>query len=528
LVTGQLAERVVYESASQQSHVQFSIKVLSSPVAALLTPQFIAEKLRGEDLGRYDCVIVPGMVRESTSIIEDIIKLPVFKGTKYASDIPVLFEALGHVELSKVDAADAILSEHIQRRSMGLLEQAEHLDESVFEKQWNMIIGGGDGNRLLVGRDFPMRVVAEILDGPLLSDDELEKKARYYVKCGARIIDIGMLAGKPRPDDVKRIVTLLKRRLGVPISVDALCPEDLEAGLKFGADMILSLNSQNIDRIRYPRHLSDVAVVVIPDPAISGKTISLEESVRKRIESLEENVESVSQIGFSKIIADPILDPLIFPGTVPSIIVTHEFSKRYPHVPLMFGLGNITELIDADSIGVNATLAGIAQELNASLLLTTEGSTKTTGAVSELATACKMMYLAKRRISSPKDLGIDLLRLKEKRRRDVLHDGSSEEKEGIQVIEARRGQEPNTDPRGFFKINVDQDSDEIVVSHFNQEAEELDFVVRGSEPLEIRDTLIRLGVVSTLEHAFYLGVEIEKAKITSWINRSYYQDEEVF
>jgi dihydropteroate synthase-like protein len=267
---------------------------------------------------------------------------------------------------------------------------------------------------------------------------------------------------------------------------------------------------------------------VIPDRKDNSKQTVSDESVKSRVASLEENIDRASQVGFKKVIADSIMDPIVFPGIVTSIIASHIFSEDRPNTPIMFGVGNITELIDADSIGVNAAIAGIAQELNAALLLTTEGSTKTKGTVRELATACSMMFLARRRNTPPKDLGIDLLRLKEKRRRDVPYDGSLEREKRLKVVEAKRGAEPISDEKGFFKINIDQDEHKIVVSHFKGETGEPDIVVRGNEPLEIRDTLNRLAAFSTLEHAYYLGVEVEKAHIASRIDRSYYQDEELF
>ena len=49
------------------------------------------------------------------------------------------------------------------------------------------------------------------------------------------------------------------------------------------------------------------------------------------------------------------------------------------------------------------------------MLLATEKSDKAKGTVAEEATAAKMMFLAKKRGSVPKDLGIDLLILKDKR-----------------------------------------------------------------------------------------------------------------
>jgi len=529
LVTGQLAKQALCESAAQQEKVQFSVKALPVPVAALLTPNRIAQELKHEDLTGYDLVIVPGMVRGELSIVEETVKVPVIKGTRYAADVPVLLGVLENVKLSKIEAADFILSEYLRCRNTAMLEEAEHQDRSIAGKPWNVVIGRGEGNRVPIGRDFPMRVIAEILDAPILREEEVLRKAKYYAENGARIVDVGMLAGEARPDDVRRIVTLLRRKLSVPISIDTLNAEEIEAGLLSGADMILSLNSQNVDKIKCPRGSEETAVVVIPERADVGQQLSQSRSIKERVASLEENIKKATEAGFKKIIADLIMDPLVFPGLVTSIVASRSFSEQNPNTPLMVGVGNITELIDADSVGVNATLAGIAQELGVALLLTTEGSAKTRGAVKELVTACQMTYLAARRNTPPKDLGLSLLMLKEKRRRELPYEDAIEKRnKRLQVLRAKRGPEPRTDPKGLFKINVDRDRNQIIVSHFKEGTEVADIIVRGDEPLAIRDTLNKAGLVSTLEHAYYLGAEVEKAFIASQVGRGYYQDDELF
>ena len=140
--------------------------------------------------------------------------------------------------------------------------------------------------------------------------------------------------------------------------------------------------------------------VVIPGP---GQT------------SLEENVEAAKSFGIL-VIADPVLSPPL-QGLAASIKGYIDFRRSNPNLPLFFGVGNVTELLDADSQGSNALLAALGSELEASILFTPEYSPKARGSVGELRTASEMMMLARHRHSPPKDLGIDLLVLKEKRHR---------------------------------------------------------------------------------------------------------------
>jgi dihydropteroate synthase len=132
-----------------------------------------------------------------------------------------------------------------------------------------------------------------------------------------------------------------------------------------------------------------------------------------------------------------------------------------------------------------------------------------------------MEWARERKLFLSLSSALDLLRLKEKRRRDIPYDRSIEKQGSLRVLEAKRGAEPISDKKGSFEITVDQDENKVVVSHFKVETELLDFMVRGSRRLEVRDVLNRLDCYSTLEHAYYLGMEVEKAYIASRINRSY-------
>jgi dihydropteroate synthase-like protein len=147
-------------------------------------------------------------------------------------------------------------------------------------------------------------------------------------------------------------------------------------------------------------------------------------------------------------------------------------------------------------------------ELGVSALFTTEAGHKTTGSVAELKTACNMMALAKRRKSVPKDLGLDLLVIKEKRaRRDIVEPGT--------VIQAKR--HPwKLDPAGSFNIFVE--GNRIY-------ARNGDVTVAGEDAQSIIDTLADMGLVSMLDHAGYLGRELEKAELEVRFRRSYLQDD---
>jgi dihydropteroate synthase-like protein len=152
--------------------------------------------------------------------------------------------------------------------------------------------------------------------------------------------------------------------------------------------------------------------------------------------------------------ADPVLEPAVKPGLLESLRAYQLFRQQDPTTPVLYGLGNVTELIDVDSPGVNGLLAALASEVGANLLFIPEHSAKARGSVRETAQAARMMFLARRRERPPKDLGIDLLLLKEKRRTEAPYDVSVEA--GARVLDARGEGGLELDRLGWFEIRVDR------------------------------------------------------------------------
>lgn len=89
LITGKLAKESVQRFAKQAS-AGISVLDLPVPVASLLTPEFIAQYLKGIDLAKFDVIIVPGLIRGDVTLIERTYRVPTFKGPKYAADIPLV------------------------------------------------------------------------------------------------------------------------------------------------------------------------------------------------------------------------------------------------------------------------------------------------------------------------------------------------------------------------------------------------------------------------------------------------------
>ena len=500
---------------AKESKIQTEVFVISVPVAAFLTPETIIHALANTKLKNGDTVLVPGLVRGDTATISNAVGVPAFKGPRYAADLPTVLDLMGTVKLSTVTPACDLLREELQQKALQELSKVEENRGKLLKNPHNMLI-----KELPVGKDFPMRVLAEIVDAALMPNEEIQRLAKYYVQLGADLIDVGMVAGESRPADAKRIVKAVKEVVNVPVSIDTLSPEEIKAAVSAGADLILSADAGNIEQIA--PYAKNVAVVAIPTNQREGY---FPKGVKERVEFLEEVIAKAKKLGFTKILGDLILEPS---NILESFIAFREFEKRNPDVPLFVGVSNVTELIDADSVGVNALLARLSSEVNASVLLATEKSDKAKGTVTEEVTAAKMMFLAKRRCSVPKDLGINLLVLKDKRNREEPYNQKLEE--NVRVIVGAENSEPAVlDAKGSFRIFVDRVGEAIVAMHCPSSVmDQPTDIIKGKTAEGVYAKIVEMGLVSRIDHAGYLGTELSKAEIALRTGKEYIQDRGLF
>ena len=514
LITGQMAKREV-ERYAKESYVKTKVLTLKVPVAAFLTPQIISDALMKSETKNFDLILVPGLIRGDTSIISKATGISAFKGPKYAADLPIILDSLSEVKLSTVVAADELLREKLEKKALEEISKVEKNKKTLLKCPGNILIGN-----LGIGRDFPMRVLGEIVDAALLNEGEIKRLARYYVEAGADVIDVGMISGESRPKDAERVVAAVKEAVNVSVSIDSLDPEEIKAAVAAGTDLVLSMDAGNIEMIA--PFVRDVAVVAIPTNQREGY---FPKKAKERVELLEQIVAQSYDLGVKKVLADLILDPL---EVLESFIAFRQFSRRNPNVPLFVGVSNVTELMDADSVGVNALLAQLSSEVGASMLLATEKSDKAKGSIKEEKIASQMMFLAKKRGSFAKDLGINLLILKDKRNREEPFHKEIEQKSCVLLA---TGNKPPTqlDKEGSFRIFVDRDEQKIVAEHFTL-ADELtpSIIVKGKTADQVYELIVKSGLISRLDHAAYLGSELTKAEIGLGTGKEYIQDKRMF
>lgn len=518
IITGHLAYPLIKKNLKGYNE-NILIHVADTQVAAFLTPSKIIKEIKDNfNLEDIDLILVPGLIRKDTNEITEKLKIPTFKGSTDCADLVMVLDLLDQIELSESKPADKLIEEEKRKRALEFIDNFENdlsKKEELLKKPNNILI-----KNLAVGEDFPMRVLAEIANAPSLEKEELIRKCKYYVDSGADMIDIGMAAGEDFSDKIPELISTIRPLIGDrPLSIDTLNPKEILKAAECGIDLVLSLDLGNYEKVKDVLVEKNIPAILLPTNYSKGFVPHTPED---RVKSMEELISKVNPLNF---VADLILDPVNSKSIVDSIIASKEFKKSNPY-PIFFGVGNVSELMDTDSVGVNMLLTGIAMELGASILFTVEESGKTNGSVYELATASKMMFLAKNRSSIPKDLGINLLVFKDKHKLTNIY----ETFEDVPVDVGEESKKFILDKAGSFKIRVIHgntiENSKIAVTHFSKTNP--DISIEGKYPKEIYEKIIDLNLISRLDHAAYLGSELQKAEIAMITRKEYVQDFELF
>ena len=82
------------------------------------------------------------------------------------------------------------------------------------------------------------------------------------------------------------------------------------------------------------------------------------------------------------------------------------------------------------------------------------------------------------------------------------------------------------DPKGYFLIRLNREKKTIEVGFLSPKGEKL-YRLEGRHPIEIYYTIMKKGSVSRLEHAAYLGLELQKAYTALQLGIGYVQDDEL-
>jgi dihydropteroate synthase len=322
-----------------------------------------------------------------------------------------------------------------------------------------------------------VRVFAEINDVESLSREQVIDRALAYRADGADVIDLGLSLDRPWLDEGPGTIAAL-RELALSVSIDTLDPEHIRMADDAGVDYVLSLTPQTI---HLAEGLRATPVLITDDP----EDLNGLDRLATRMEQLKRPY-----------VLDSILAP-INSGFAASLARYVEVRRRHPEAELLMGIGNLTELTEADTTGVTALLIGFCQEVGIGAVLTTEVIGWARGAVRETVLAAQIMHLAQRQARPPKHIDPGLVTT-----RDESMRAPSEE-------ELRAMQAQVSDPN--YRLFADAQW----LYAFNGER-----FVRAADMYGVFEQLS----VDDAAHAFYLGKELMKATIARGLLKNYRQE----
>ncbi|HVE07761.1 MAG TPA: dihydropteroate synthase, partial [Paraburkholderia sp.] len=269
------------------------------------------------------------------------------------------------------------------------------------------------------------------------------------------------------------------KEAGYRVSVDSMLTDELLRGGRAGADYLMSLNA---DTLWIADEVPATPILVAREPRDPA--------------SLHQAIDTLLARG-KPFLADPILDPIPF-GFAASVARYVALRERYPQIPLMLGIGNVTELTEADTTGINALLLGMAAELNIAAVLTTSVSLHARRAVREADVARRIMHAAHDAQVLPKGISTELAALHAKRPFPY---------EPREIADIAAGiRDPN------YRVQVSDDGIHV----YNRELHAI-----SGDPFELYP---QLKVEQDGGHAFYLGVQLARAEIAWQLGKRFDQD----
>ncbi len=328
-----------------------------------------------------------------------------------------------------------------------------------------------------------IEIIAEINYAPRLEDSALELEALRLIDQGADRIDLGCEPGmrwSTVGDAVKRLIDL-----NVRVSIDTFDPWEAATATRSGASLVLSINRQN----REAALDWGVEVVAIPDEPDDFRN------------SMFETAEYLLShaIPFR---LDPILEPIGcgFAKSLGRYLTTREL---FPDAPIMMGIGNITELTDCDSAGINTLLLGFCEEQQIQSVLTTQVIPWAQTSVRECDLARRLVSYAVRHRIPPKHLEERLV---------MLRDPNTNHPTPASLQDLASQIKDNN-----YRIAVDGSQIHLMAAGVH---------IRGTDPFQMMGELMAMPESKNVDssHAFYLGFELAKAMTALTLNKRYEQD----
>ncbi|KLU01561.1 dihydropteroate synthase [Rhodopirellula islandica] len=442
-LTGRLAETAVSEEATRIANkfgCRHSVGVVPITVAALITPKWLSRHWEIPESATH--VILPGFLQDNLEAAGDLA----------APLLGLIQQTSAEVICGPKDCRDL---------HAWMTGRQESVDLSAHS----------------------IEIIAEINHAPRLPVAEVVQLANRLQADGADRIDVGCDPSR-RCQAIGDYVSALIDA-GHTISIDTFDPREAGDAIRAGATLVLSVSSANRDAARD----WGCEVVAIPD-------------VPDDLKSLDQTIEFLIRhsIPFR---VDPILEP-IGSAFTQSLLRYTEVRRRYPEVEMLMGIGNLTELTDVDSAGVNFLLLGICQELSIGSVLTTQVINWARSSVRECDIARRLVHHAVSRGVPPKRLSEELVMLRDPKLRPHSETALQALADGVKD--------------NNYRLIAQDDSLHMISAGLH---------LTGKDPFELFAELMNRPQADNVDaaHAFYLGYEMAKATIALTLGKQYEQDQ---
>jgi len=501
LVTARRASEKAAEVARKINRVKkWVVDVILAPVdIAALIPRELLERIISEKASSYDLVIVPGTLEYDVKDLSEKLGTPIVKGPQDVSELEVL------VEFSERDLERVV--------SRGELDAGMLLEKWLAELREHHAHGSGVD---VCGVKVPLRpppvvVAAEVYVRRGREGEALDKAVELLDR-GAEIVVFGFGMDWDSAG-VREFLARARRHHIEYFGVDVASLKLALKAFEEGSCMLLSVGLWNREWLAsLPREQTIVVTPVL-------ENLSLPPSPLARLEALQEVVGQAEAKGYTSLVVDPVVDAPGIGSMGLSVASYFMVSREMTDKPLMAGIANVYELVDADSHGQIAVLTQIYAEAGASIMLATEESRKTIMAVTEAAIAATMTSISLLKRRYPKNLGVDLLYVKEK----------SERKGALSMPRKYADYEASKisswmlfkpDRLGSHRITV---ANGVIEDYYIGRRGTVR--VTGKRAEEVYKAIAYLGLAREPSHYSYLGYELCKAEHALAMRRSYVQEE---
>ena len=82
----------------------------------------------------------------------------------------------------------------------------------------------------------------------------------------------------------------------------------------------------------------------------------------------------------------------------------------------------------------------------------------------------------------------------------------------------------NLDPKGYFLIRPNYELNKIEAAFCDLKENKVRIIIRGNNPVEVYTAILQENLISMLDHAADIGVELEKAYMALKTGKKYTQD----